>query len=71
MKVGAEIKAKAFSLGIKNVTETLAEITGRSNASISARMNGVAPWTAAEIKAIRDAWNLSPMEVDVMFIECA
>ena len=71
MKKGAEIKAKAFALGIKNVTETLAEITGRTNASISARMNGKAQWTAAEIKAIREAWHLTAIEVLEMFIECA
>lgn len=69
--MGAGIREKAMRLGIKNVTETLARITGRTNASISARMNGKAQWTAAEIKAIREAWHLTAIEVLELFIECA
>ena len=64
----ADIKVKAMQLGIHNLTENLAEVTGKSIGSISHKMSGKTPWSADEIKAVARAWDLTPIEVFQLFI---
>jgi len=63
----AELKAEIVRNGITQ--EQLSAIVGISVSTMSQKVNGIKDWNVAEIKLIKQALNLSPEKIEMIFFD--